>query len=249
MKTFDIGLGGYSILQSPNMTHTQMMGYIIKTPNGNLIVIDGGNPGDAGYLREQIMESGGHVDLWLITHCHDDHFCALMKILEAPDGITIDRICYNFPPRDWLEAVEPSDWNRAFFEVIDANTDLFQVLYEKDTLNIDGLQIEVLNDPMDFQQFTDPSANLLEKIAEFFGVSVDYLVTGKEYTPAPSQTVNQGIFGDRNHNNTVTINGNVPLEVSEIEGELLKVCASLDIRRKNALLTYAYKLENEMSEG
>ena len=87
------------------------------------------------------------------------------------------------------------------------------------------------------------------EFAEFFGVSVDYLVTGKEYAPAPSQTVNQGIFGDRNHNNTVTINGNAPLEVSEIEGELLKVCASLDIRRKNALLTYAYKLENEMSEG
>lgn len=98
-------------------------------------------------------------------------------------------------------------------------------------------------------QNTDPSANLLEKIAEFFDVSVDYLVTGKEYAPSPSQTVNQGIFGDRNHNNTVTINGNAPLEVSEIEGELLKVCASLDIRRKNALLTYAYKLENEMSEG
>ena len=96
---------------------------------------------------------------------------------------------------------------------------------------------------------TTPAADLLEKIAEFFDVSVDYLVTGKEYAPAPSQTVNQGIFGDRNHNNTVTINGNVPLEVSEIEGELLKVCASLDIRRKNALLTYAYKLENEMSEG
>lgn len=96
---------------------------------------------------------------------------------------------------------------------------------------------------------TTPSAETIGLIAEILGVSTDYLITGKEYAPAPSQTVNQGIFGDRNHNNTVTINGNVPLEVSEIEGELLKVCASLDIRRKNALLTYAYKLENEMSEG
>lgn len=96
---------------------------------------------------------------------------------------------------------------------------------------------------------TTPSAGTIGLIAEILGVSTDYLITGKEYSPSPSQTVNQGIFGDRNHNNTVTINGNAPLEVSEIEGELLKVCASLDIRRKNALLTYAYKLENEMSEG
>ena len=96
---------------------------------------------------------------------------------------------------------------------------------------------------------TTPSADTIGLIAEILGVSTDYLITGKEYAPSPSQTVNQGIFGDRNHNNTVTINGNIPLEVSEIEGELLKVCASLDIRRKNALLTYAYKLENEMSEG
>lgn len=96
---------------------------------------------------------------------------------------------------------------------------------------------------------TTPSADTIGLIAEILGVSTDYLITGKEYAPAPSQTVNQGIFGDRNHNNTVTINGNTPLEVSEIEGELLKVCANLDIRRKNALLTYAYKLENEMSDG
>ena len=94
-----------------------------------------------------------------------------------------------------------------------------------------------------------PSVSVIGKIAEFLGVSVDFLVTGKEYAPSPSQTVNQGIFGDRNHNNTVTINGNGAVEISEFESELIRICASLDIRRKNALLTYAYKLENEMSEG
>lgn len=94
-----------------------------------------------------------------------------------------------------------------------------------------------------------PSVSVIGKIAEFLGVSVDYLVTGKEYAPTPSQTVNQGIFGDRNQNNTVTINGNGTVEISEFESELIRICASLDIRRKNTLLTYAYKLENEMSDG
>lgn len=96
---------------------------------------------------------------------------------------------------------------------------------------------------------TTPSADTIGLIAEILGVSTDYLITGKEYAPSPSQTVNQGIFGDRNHNNTVTINGNGTVEISEFESELIRICASLDIRRKNALLTYAYKLENEMSEG
>lgn len=96
---------------------------------------------------------------------------------------------------------------------------------------------------------TTPSADTIGLIAEILGVSTDYLITGKEYAPSPSQTVNQGIFGNRNHNNTVTINGNDVVEISEFESELIRICASLDIRRKNALLTYAYKLENEMSEG
>lgn len=96
---------------------------------------------------------------------------------------------------------------------------------------------------------TTPSADTIGLIAEILGVSTDYLITGKEYAPSPSRTVNQGIFGDRNHNNTVTINGNGTVEISEFESELIRICASLDIRRKNALLTYAYKLENEMSEG
>ena len=59
----------------------------------------------------------------------------------------------------------------------------------------------------------------------------------------------QGIFGDRNQNNTVTIHGNGTLEISEFDGELIKVCGRLDMRRKNALLTYAYDLEKQMTDN
>lgn len=97
-------------------------------------------------------------------------------------------------------------------------------------------------------QNTDPSANALGKIAEFFNVSVDYLCTGKE-SVASRMAINQGIFGDRNQNNTVTIHGNGTVEISEFEGELVKVCVGLDMRRKTALLSYAYELEREIKDG
>lgn len=93
---------------------------------------------------------------------------------------------------------------------------------------------------------TTPSASVVGQIAEYLCVSTDYLISGKEYTPA--MTVNQGIIGDRNKNNTVTIHGNGTVQLSEFESELLRVYSSLDARGKNALLSYAYKLESEMSE-
>jgi len=155
MKTLDIGLGGYSILQAPNMTNTQMMSYIIRTPNGKNIVIDGGRPGDAKYLRKKIGEYGNHVDMWLITHCHDDHFCALMEILKDQQDMTIEKIYYNFPTRDWLNKIEPIDVNNEFIDIIESRSDLFFVVKQYDELEIDGINISVLNDPLALTKETD----------------------------------------------------------------------------------------------
>lgn len=89
-----------------------------------------------------------------------------------------------------------------------------------------------------------PDTTYLEKIADFFGVTIDYLVTGKE----SAAVIKQGIFGDRNQNNTVNFGVVDMVHITEFEGELIRVCGLLDIRRKTALLTYAYSLEKEMSE-
>lgn len=91
------------------------------------------------------------------------------------------------------------------------------------------------------QNKSNPNSEHLEKIADFFGVSVDYLVTGRE--PSAASLINQGIIGDSCTHNTITINGDAPRQLSEIESELLSVCSNLDTRRKTELLTYAYKLE------
>ena len=48
------------IYQLAPQTHTQMMGYVIKTPGDSLIVIDGGTAGDAGYLLYLLRRLGGN---------------------------------------------------------------------------------------------------------------------------------------------------------------------------------------------
>ena len=70
----DVDLGGGFVLQYANRDPYQMMGYLLKTPEGKTIVIDGGRQegADAAYLHELILKEGGRVDLWLITHAHDD---------------------------------------------------------------------------------------------------------------------------------------------------------------------------------
>ena len=86
----------------------------------------------------------------------------------------------------------------------------------------------------------NPDAGHIEAIAAFFGVSIDYLVTGRE--PQHS-IVAQVIFENENIHNVVTINGTAALELSEFETELLQIFGELSTRQKNALLSYAYELK------
>lgn len=85
----------------------------------------------------------------------------------------------------------------------------------------------------------NPDAGHIEAIAAFFGVSIDYLVTGRE----PQHSVVQGIYGNENNHNVVTINGTATVALSEFETELLRIFGELEIRQKNALLSYAYELK------
>lgn len=110
LHLLDVDLGGGSVLQYANRDPYQMMGYLLKTPDGKTIVIDGGRQegADARYLHELIIKEGGRVDLWLITHAHDDHFSALSCILRDMDRLDFEigdmRLC--FPPLEWLKTVE-----------------------------------------------------------------------------------------------------------------------------------------------
>lgn len=113
-ETLGNGLGESKLIQvgaGSKGNQTQMMSYIIEAYNpsdsGNpyVIMIDGGySKDDAEYLEWLLKERyDGHVDAWYITHEHDDHFGALLYMLQdnkigIGDGqISIGHLYYNFP--------------------------------------------------------------------------------------------------------------------------------------------------------
>lgn len=83
-------------------------------------------------------------------------------------------------------------------------------------------------------------------LADYFGVSLDYLITGREPRGAPVQQ----IIGNNNSNNTAIAGDGVLPPLTEYERELLKVAGAFDMRRKTELLNFAYQIEKQIkSEG
>lgn len=152
-QLLDVDLGGGSVLQYANRDPYQMMGYLLKTPEGKTVMIDGGRweGADAAYLHELILKEGGRVDLWLITHAHDDHFSALSCILRDNDRLDFEigdmRIC--FPPLEWLKTVEHGNGYgpaAAFLERLQKHSIETTQLRRGDVLTCGGLTIDVLHD-------------------------------------------------------------------------------------------------------
>jgi len=93
-----------------------------------------------------------------------------------------------------------------------------------------------------FSQWDDntiPRKITQQRIADYFGITVEELLAE---APEPSVRVNNGIIGNQNRNNVVSVGNTGQSDLGEIEKEILNICKKLDIKRKNALLTRAYEL-------
>lgn len=93
-------IGGSNMEDKGN---TQSCGYIIRSQNGKLIIVDGGLDIDAPIILEYINKFGnGTVDYWIITHAHIDHVGALTTLLEK-ENIVIENICYSLNSLEWYK--------------------------------------------------------------------------------------------------------------------------------------------------
>lgn len=144
-----VGFGGGRMWQFANRSHVQMMSYLIETPEGKVVMIDGGwhCPEDAANLKAQIDARGGRVDLWIITHGHDDHFGALLTLMEQDACPEIGVLYMAFPPTEWFRTVENGNFYecvKAFREQLDCHGIPVERLEAGMTLSCGGLSVEVL---------------------------------------------------------------------------------------------------------
>lgn len=136
-------------------SRSQMMSYILQTKEGNLIVIDGGVRRDAEHLQDMLMQLGGPepvVDLWLLTHPHEDHIDALLEIFSKQSPIRIKKIYDHFLSRKFYD-------NYAEFEVMSKQSlkeynqwkakypDMFYDFEQGQVLIVGSAKIRVLHVP------------------------------------------------------------------------------------------------------
>ncbi len=81
--------------------------YVFRMNSGKIVVMDGGVPQEAGYLRGFLGALGNEVDTWFLSHPHSDHIGALNEILKDPKGITINNIYHSEFSKDFYDKVEP----------------------------------------------------------------------------------------------------------------------------------------------
>jgi len=176
----ELGLGGGSLLQAANRTLTQMMCYIIETPAGETLVIDGGNrcKEEADFLYEQIRQRGGRVHGWFFTHAHSDHVGALTQLLETHPNldIQIDRLYFHFPDRAWLAAREEPDSNARFFAAIEKHGLSVTVPCAGDVYAFGGVSVEILSHPVDYEAY--PTINPTSMILRVHFPKRDVLFLG-----------------------------------------------------------------------
>ena len=169
-----IDLGGGSLLQSANRTHTQMMSYLIKTPDGKIVMIDGGNnkDGDGQYLYQLLCDNGKHVDKWFITHAHSDHYGALLWMLEniKPFDIVIDELYYNFPPLDWFSIADEGlcySGVSAFLKAVEAHSFSVSVPVAGECIECGGMSFEILNNCNNYINYNEVNDSSIAIIAHF----------------------------------------------------------------------------------
>lgn len=135
------------LTQLKDNSSRQMMGYIMKTSTGKVIAIDGGLKEDEPNLVKHIQELGNKVDVWFITHPHEDHASAIIKVIDETN-IPIGKIYYTMNDIEWYKKYEPQRAEEAekFYNALQNERvkEKSEEVTLNQVINIDFIKCEIL---------------------------------------------------------------------------------------------------------
>ncbi len=136
----------FSLWQLGAFFEEVQMGYLLRTDEGNIIVIDGGGTATAPILQSYLKQLGGRVHTWIITHPHTDHMNALLEILNDK-AIGIDRILHVALEDAWVLKNEKDNYDtyKRYVDMLKISTVPKIDMVEGDRIMLgDGVNMEVL---------------------------------------------------------------------------------------------------------
>lgn len=134
------------LIQLSSQSRSQMMGYILKTKNDKIIVIDGGTSKDTQNLIKYINKNGKKVDYWFLTHAHNDHTSVFIDAVN--ENIQIENIYVSLNDKNWYANNEPNraDFSNMLIDTLNKDNIKDKVKSPKlnEIINIDGIKVEIL---------------------------------------------------------------------------------------------------------
>lgn len=149
--------GGAALYQMKNCCPTQMMGYLVRTAEGRLIAIDGGNREDTVTFLELAARASRcadgekpHIDAWFLTHVHDDHIGVFMEtILNYRDRVDIEGVYYNFPSVEYQDKYEGiySGTAHEFHEIEPLCADIAVKVHAGESYSFGSAVFDIMTEP------------------------------------------------------------------------------------------------------
>lgn len=137
----------FSLWQLAAFFEEVQMGYILRTDDGKVIVIDGGGKLTAPILKRYLLQFGGEVDSWIITHPHSDHIDSFLEIARGND-IAVRQVIHAPLLNSWVKQNESMNYEKValYNQTIDVLTPNVIAMQAGDTLMLAaGIQMEVLS--------------------------------------------------------------------------------------------------------
>lgn len=136
----------FTLWQLAQFNGDSQMGYIIRTDDAKLIVIDGGLQESVKFINDYLVQLGGEVDTWILTHPHKDHMGALEEVIKA-GKIKINKIIHSKIDLGKIKKYETANYKsiQEFYALLDSSGILVVDANLKDTFPLgDGVLLKIL---------------------------------------------------------------------------------------------------------